>query len=65
MSADAAVALVAAAHPGFCYHTAGVHPHDAAGFDAERDVPAIDEQLIWYGNSVTTMPCRPGRISLR
>ena len=34
-------ARVAAAHPGFCYFTAGVHPHDAADFDATRDVPEI------------------------
>ena len=27
-------ALIASAHPGFVYHTAGVHPHDAAQFDA-------------------------------
>lgn len=32
---------IAAAHPGFVWFTAGVHPHDAAGFDASRDVPAI------------------------
>lgn len=32
---------VAARHPGFVVYTAGVHPHDAAGFDAARDVPAI------------------------
>ena len=38
-------AAVALAHPGFCCHTAGVHPHDAAEFDAERDVAAIREQV--------------------
>src|SRR6476469_4029332 len=27
---------LAEAHPGFCFHTAGVHPHDAAGFDPAR-----------------------------
>lgn len=27
--------------PGFCYHTAGVHPHDAAGFDRARDLDGI------------------------
>ncbi len=32
---------VAARHPGFVWHTAGVHPHDAAVFDAERDVVGI------------------------
>ena len=34
---------IAAAHPGFVYHTAGIHPHDAANFDARprhrRDSP--------------------------
>jgi TatD DNase family protein len=34
-------ALIAAAHPGFVYFTAGVHPHDAAEFDPSRDPDAI------------------------
>ena len=34
-------ALIAAAHPAFCYHTAGVHPHAAAGFDVARDEAEI------------------------
>jgi TatD DNase family protein len=34
---------IADANPGFCYFTAGVHPHDAADFDASRDVAAIRE----------------------
>ncbi len=29
---------IAAEHAGFCYFTAGVHPHDAADFDRERDI---------------------------
>lgn len=29
--------LVAAHHPAFSYHTASVHAHDAADFDATRD----------------------------
>lgn len=32
---------IAEAHPGFVWWTAGVHPHDAAGFDPGRDVDAI------------------------
>jgi TatD DNase family protein len=36
---------IAAAHPGFIVHTAGVHPHDAAGFVAARDLPRIREHL--------------------
>jgi TatD DNase family protein len=32
---------VAAAYPGFVHFTAGVHPYDAASFDAARDVAGI------------------------
>jgi TatD DNase family protein len=32
---------IATEHPGFVHFTAGVHPHDAAGFDRARDVGAI------------------------
>ncbi len=32
---------IARAHPGFVFHTAGVHPHDAADFDEARDIPRI------------------------
>lgn len=32
---------IASRHPGLVYHTAGVHPHDAADFDAARDLAAI------------------------
>jgi TatD DNase family protein len=31
--------------PGFCYHTAGVHPHDAAAFDRARDLDGIREEV--------------------
>jgi TatD DNase family protein len=34
---------IAATHPGFVYFSAGIHPHDASGFDATRDVEAIRE----------------------
>lgn len=34
---------IAAAYPGFVFFTAGVHPHDAAGFDPVRDPDAIRE----------------------
>ena len=37
--------LIASAHPGFCFFTAGVHPHDAATFDPARDIEAIREQV--------------------
>jgi TatD DNase family protein len=36
---------IAAAHPGFCFHTAGVHPHDAHEFDRERDVAGIRREV--------------------
>jgi TatD DNase family protein len=39
-AADRAEAI-AGAHPGFVYWTAGVHPHDAAGFDLHGDLPRI------------------------
>jgi TatD DNase family protein len=32
---------VAFAHPGFVHFTAGIHPHDAATFEAARDLEAI------------------------
>ncbi len=34
-------AMLAAAHPGFVWFTAGVHPHDAAEFDDARDTAAV------------------------
>ncbi len=36
---------LAARFPGVCYHTAGVHPHDAATFDAARDGEAIRAEV--------------------
>jgi TatD DNase family protein len=36
---------IARRHPAFCYFTAGVHPHDAAQFDAGRDIPGIRAEL--------------------
>jgi TatD DNase family protein len=33
--------VLADAHPGFVWASAGVHPHDAAAFDGERDVDGI------------------------
>ena len=37
--------IIARANPGFVHHTAGVHPHDAAQFDAERDLDAIRQHV--------------------
>lgn len=36
---------VAAAHPGFIWHTVGFHPHDASVFDPRRDLLRIGEHL--------------------
>ncbi len=36
---------IAAALPGFVYWTAGIHPHDAADFELERDAAAIRAAL--------------------
>lgn len=36
---------IAKAHPGFVWHTVGVHPHDAAEFDPARDPDAIRAEL--------------------
>ncbi|HEY9427377.1 MAG TPA: TatD family hydrolase [Gemmatimonadaceae bacterium] len=36
---------IAAALPAFIYWTAGIHPHDAAGFDEARDLAAIRAEL--------------------
>lgn len=46
-SLDAArrAAELVARYPGICYHTAGIHPHDAAEFDAERDIAGIRAEL--------------------
>ncbi len=36
---------IAARYPGYVYHTAGVHPFDAARFDSLRDIPAIGAEV--------------------
>jgi TatD DNase family protein len=45
IAAAARARTIAAAHPGFVHFTAGVHPHDAADFDAARDSAAIREAI--------------------
>ena len=45
LAAAARARDVAVAHPGIMSWTAGVHPHDAAGFDPDRDIAAIREAL--------------------
>ncbi len=36
---------LAAANPGFVFATAGIHPHDAARFDAGHDIPRLRRSL--------------------
>jgi TatD DNase family protein len=45
IAAAGRAADLAAAHPGFVYFTAGIHPHDAASFDRDRDLSAIRTAL--------------------
>lgn len=53
-AADRAAA-VAVVHPGFVHHTAGIHPYDAASFDAPRDVEAIRAHVA--GGAVAIGEC--------
>jgi TatD DNase family protein len=45
LAAAARAKAIAEAHPGFVWWTAGLHPHDAAGFDPQRDGEAIATAL--------------------
>ena len=45
LDAAARARSLAERHPGFCFHTAGVHPHDAASFDQARDVAGIGSEI--------------------
>jgi len=38
-------AALSARYPGFIPHSAGIHPHDAAGFDGIRDIAALRELI--------------------
>jgi TatD DNase family protein len=46
LAAAARAREVSAAHPGFVYFTAGVHPHDAASFDPVHDPDAIRAEVV-------------------
>jgi TatD DNase family protein len=48
----AVAARCAAENPGFVFATAGIHPHDAAAFDAQRDIPKLRELLKGSGVAV-------------
>jgi TatD DNase family protein len=41
----AVAAALAAQNPAFIFATAGIHPHDAAGFDEQRDIPRLRQLL--------------------
>jgi TatD DNase family protein len=45
IAAAARARAIAESNPGFVWHTAGVHPHDAVSFDPARDVPAIQAEI--------------------
>ncbi|HEY4953947.1 MAG TPA: TatD family hydrolase [Gemmatimonadaceae bacterium] len=55
LAAARAAAALSARHPGFIPHSAGIHPHDAAGFDAARDISALRELLA--GGAVAVGEC--------
>jgi TatD DNase family protein len=48
-------AQCASEHPGFVFATAGIHPHDAAAFDAARDIPELRVRL--RGSAVAVGEC--------
>jgi TatD DNase family protein len=45
LAAAARAGDLAAAYPGFCYHTAGIHPHDAADFDPAHHPDGIRAEV--------------------
>lgn len=45
LEAAARARAIVARYPGYVYHTAGVHPFDAATFDSLRDIPAIRAEV--------------------
>lgn len=45
LEAAQTAARLAAGNQGFVFATAGIHPHDAAAFDASRDIPLLRRYL--------------------
>ncbi|HEX9085702.1 MAG TPA: TatD family hydrolase [Gemmatimonadaceae bacterium] len=45
LATAAVAAQCASENPGFVFATTGIHPHDAAAFDASRDIPKLGEML--------------------
>jgi TatD DNase family protein len=43
---------IASRYPGFVFHTCGVHPHDAASWDAIRDPEAIRQSVALGGVAI-------------
>jgi TatD DNase family protein len=41
LAAAKVASAIAIDNPGFVFATAGIHPHDAAGFEAARDLPLL------------------------
>src|SRR5258706_4771273 len=55
LATAAIAAQYAADNPRFVFATAGIHPHDAATFDASRDVPKLRQLLS--GSAVAVGEC--------
>ena len=55
LEAAALAAEYAAEYPGFIFSTAGIHPHDAAAFDQDRDIPRLRAML--GGSTVAVGEC--------
>jgi len=53
LAASTAAEVLSRQHPGFISFTAGIHPHDAVGFDADRDLAfirgAVDRGAVAIG----------------
>ena len=52
LAAAARARVIAGEHAGFLYFTAGVHPHDAATFDPNRDLAAIADAIHGGGCAI-------------
>jgi TatD DNase family protein len=55
LATAAVAARIAADNPRFVFATAGIHPHDAATFEASRDVPKLRSLLT--GSAVAVGEC--------
>ena len=55
LATAAIAAQYAADNPRFVFATAGIHPHDAAKFEASRDIPKLRELI--RGSAVAVGEC--------